>query len=296
MYEIKRTHARQAFKDLLGQGTHFLITILVGLNGVRDGTIKKDDEFRTVWNPKSTKASAERSRHFALDLSLIRAVDAMDTYFIQARRKPTILPGDGFGAAMDGTGQSVAKRLAVFNNYLPVLSAEENLFLRLAIEWRNRRVHSLADERLSATDINDLRNGSGTLRRNHNGLEIDEVIARYQASEPPLFKDAASVIRSVQDAVKYYDFEILRLLNIEEYVKGILVLTLSPSRASSALRHGVARTWGAPLKREAKVLRILRMAGVHWTAEVEGREIPAALIDRLTQMSEAEALAYLTDC
>src|SRR4051812_20576999 len=84
MYELKRTQARAAFKDLLGQANHFLITLLVGLGAVRDGVATLDDEFRTSWSPHDVKRSAERSRQFALDLSLVRAIDALDTYMMHA--------------------------------------------------------------------------------------------------------------------------------------------------------------------------------------------------------------------
>src|ERR1700721_2138620 len=83
MYELKRTHARAAFKDLLGQANHFLITLLVGLGAVGDGTAMLDQEFRTSWNPRDVRKSAERSRQFAFDLALVRAVDALDTFLVQ---------------------------------------------------------------------------------------------------------------------------------------------------------------------------------------------------------------------
>ena len=85
-YDLKRTQARAAFKELLGHANHFLITILVGLNGVKCGTVKHDDEFRAAWNPRDAKASAERSRLFALDLALVRAVDSLATYMVRCRR------------------------------------------------------------------------------------------------------------------------------------------------------------------------------------------------------------------
>ena len=55
MFELTRTDARATFKDLLGQANHFLITILVGLNGVRSGATQIDEEFRTSWNARSVR-------------------------------------------------------------------------------------------------------------------------------------------------------------------------------------------------------------------------------------------------
>ena len=48
MFDLKRTTARAEFKDVLGHANHFVITILVGLNGVKNGVIAYDDEFHTA--------------------------------------------------------------------------------------------------------------------------------------------------------------------------------------------------------------------------------------------------------
>ena len=118
MFELNRTQARWAFKDLLGQANHFLITILVGLDGVRSGEVTLHPEFRTSWNPQNVARSAERSRIFVMDLALIRSIDALDTYMMMSARKPTAIGDRALVAAMDGSGRSIARRLDAFDAHL----------------------------------------------------------------------------------------------------------------------------------------------------------------------------------
>ena len=298
MYELKRTHARAAFKDLLGQANHFLITLLVGLGAVSDGTAKLDEEFRTSWNPRDAKKSAERSRQFALDLALVRAVDALDIYMMQARREPTALPSPQFASAMDETRQSVSKRLETFSTFLNPLAVQQRLFLKLAIDWRNRRVHSLAADTLTKAEQNELLTHSAKLKEEHRGLDVKELIARYRVNEAPSFKDAASVIGLTQTAVEHFDGQLLAGLEIESYLRGLMVRALNPPRSpevKDALRNACMNTWGDTEKRANKSLRILRMVGVHPTTVVKGRQVPDALVERIAAMTQDEAFEYFSE-
>jgi hypothetical protein len=298
MYELKRTHARAAFKDLLGQANHFLITLLIGLGAVRDGIATLDDEFRTSWKPHDVKRSAERSRQFALDLSLVRAIDALDTYMMQARRSPTALPTSEFASAMDGTGQKVSKRLEVFSTYLKPLAIRQKLFLKLAIDWRNRRVHSLASEALTSEEQKELLKYSVELAEDHRGLDVKELVARYRANEAPSFKDAASVISLTHTAVKHFDAQLLAGLELESYLRGLIAQALDPPGASGvkdALRNACTKTWADPEKRANKSTRILRMVGVHPTDAIEGRQVPDELVEKIAAMTPEVAFEYLSD-
>jgi hypothetical protein len=297
MYELKRTHARAAFKDLLGQANHFLITLLVGLGAVRDGTATLDEEFRTSWNPHDVTRSAERSRQFALDLSLVRAIDALDTYMMQARRSPTALSSLAFASAMDGTGQKVSKRLEVFSTYLKPLPVKQQLFLKLAVDWRNRRVHSLANETLTSDELKELLQYSEELAEDHRGLDVKALMVRYRANEAPSFKDAASVIKLAQIAVKNFDSQLLSGLEIESYLRGLIVRALdlpSESNGRAALRNACFKTWGDPEKRVTKSIRILRMVGVHPTDKLEGRQVPDELVEKIAAMNPELAFKYFT--
>jgi hypothetical protein len=293
MYELKRTLARATFKDLLGQANHFLITILVGLNGVRSEHVGLDKEFRTSWNPRDVRRSADRSRIFVLDLGLVRAVDAFDTYMMRTRRRPIALASVGFAASMDGTGQRVSKRLDVFNRFLPSLSPAHTAFLRLAFDWRNRRVHSLAEDNMDSRDIDILTEADESFHEEFGGLDVRELVRHYQAGEAPTFKETAAVIRLVHSAVEHFDGHLLSSLNVENYIRDCLADHLSSSNEPAESLAGVcSRVWGSEKKR-SKVLRLLRFVGVHEVAEVTARRIADEYIEFVLSMTPSEAAEYL---
>src|SRR5690554_4101596 len=96
MLELKHTPALNHFKDLIGQTNHYLITILIGLEGVRDGSVTKGDSFNVTWNPKSVEDSAKRSRRFARNSALSWAIDALDAYMGFLGKKPFCISDSGF--------------------------------------------------------------------------------------------------------------------------------------------------------------------------------------------------------
>ena len=63
--KLSKSKNLKIFKNEIGQANHFLITILVGLDGVHDNKINIKEEFSTSWNPKNRIDSANRSREFA---------------------------------------------------------------------------------------------------------------------------------------------------------------------------------------------------------------------------------------
>jgi hypothetical protein len=305
MFELSRTHARAAFKDLLGQANHFLITILVGLNGVRTGSVDIDQEFRTSWNPRNVKQSADRSRAFALDLALVRAVDSLDAYMMTSRRRPLVLTNSSFSSSMDGAGQSVAKRFDVFNTYLSPLSKHHTAFVKLAIDWRNRRVHSLVDDETSSDDIKSLQGAVDTLQKEFSGLDVTELIQSYMFGSAPTFKEAAAIIRLVHLVVENFDTQLLNNLEIDRYLRDALAIQLGGqgrSKNALALSHSCRQIWGHPTKKEVKILRALQLIGVHSVDESKktddskkrGRAISDDLINQFLEMTSEDAMSFLT--
>ena len=83
------SRAFRKFKTEMGQANHFLITIMVGLDAVEDGA-KKRESFHTTWNPQNARASASRSRHYAIKSALAWAVDNLDMYLRLCNRIPRL--------------------------------------------------------------------------------------------------------------------------------------------------------------------------------------------------------------
>lgn len=290
MFVLSRTYARWAFKDLLGQANHFLITILVGLNGIRKNSVTIDDEFRTSWNPKNSRRSAERSRVFALDLSLVRAVDALDTYFMMSVRKPCALQDADFISAMDGTGRSVAKRLRVFDAHLPSLRESHKAVLEVAIEWRNHRVHSLSDDRVNNATRKIIQDDSEFIKNHYSGLDVRIMLSHFDAGMSPTFKEAASIIHLCHQAVEHYDTEILSRLPIERYIIDNVVMILEQGGVD--LSRPISRIWGGP-KREAKALRLLRLAGVSKSNTAAGRQVPDGFVENFISLKPDDVENFL---
>lgn len=290
MYELNRTQARRAFKDLLGQANHFLITILVGLNGVRNGKIGIEEEFRTSWNPKSVERSAERSRIFVLDLALIRAIDALDTYMMMSARRPCAFPNTGLASAMDGTGRSVARRLDVFDQELQCLAAHHKAILSVAIEWRNRRVHSLSRDKINRSVFQLIRQEAVNFRQEYSGLEVEEFIKHFNAADAPTFKEAAAVIRLTHEAVSRFDEFLLRELPVERYLSDALLLFLEERNGSPS--RTIKKIWDHP-KKHRKAIRLLGLVGVNETDTLSGRRVPDEFVDELTGLNSAQVLEFL---
>lgn len=290
MFVLSRTHARWAFKDLLGQANHFLITILVGLNGIKANRINIDPEFSTSWNPQDSKRSAERSRVFALDLALVRAVDALDTYFMMSVRKPCALADESFIADMGATKRSVANRLDVFNQHLPSLDAGQIALLKLAIEWRNRRVHSLAEDRLVKAQRQLILSQQTHLAKAYAGLDAKALLARFDGRIAPSFKEAASIIRVCQEAVEHYDTHLLEKLPLTSYLCDAVLMILSDGDRNR--QSAINRIWDHP-KREAKALRLLRLAGVSEQINAVGREVPKSFVEAFVSLGPKEVEDFL---
>ena len=85
---LRQTSAYSELRERLGQANHLLITILIGIEGVRTGNAKKSDEFHATWNPKSIEESAQRSRRFARDAMLNHIVDSLGVYLSLLREPP----------------------------------------------------------------------------------------------------------------------------------------------------------------------------------------------------------------
>ncbi len=292
-YELNRTRARWAFKQLLGQANHFLITVLVGLNGVRSGVCKLEDEFRTSWNPKDTARSADRSRVFVLDLALVRAIDAFDTYMMYSVRKPCALPNTEFLTEMGQAGRSVRKRFSVFDKHLKQLDSPTKAALDIAIEWRNRRVHSLANDKIDKNVKNALLDHSEHFERGYSGLKIDELISHFDAGVAPTFKEAAAIIRLCHEVVAHYDEFLLQQLDIEQYLKASLLHFIDKNGGTRLLT--IQKTWKQSPKKNKKVIRLLRMVGVNRTSTPEGRKVPESFVNYLTNLESDEVVNFIQE-
>lgn len=230
---INSTPARAAFKKNAGQNNHFLITVLVGLDSVREGKAVLNEEFSTSWSPKDTSRSALRSRDYVLVTSLAWIADLVDVYRKQIQAMDSAFD-DSLSAKIekldgrDSRLSGVARELGIPRNN-PSL-----LMMRFAIKWRNTIVHSDAANRLDSQLRADLIASADALSEAHRGLSIERSITSFSHGSAPTFKEAASFISAAQNLVKILDEATLSKMDVDKYAESTLITYFSESFAHNS--------------------------------------------------------------
>ena len=235
---IKTTRARLQFKEMLGQANHFLITTLIGLNAVENNVAKPTSSFSAAWNPRNVTASARRSRAFVLDMALVRSVDALDAYLSTAHRKPSLFELASLRSEMDGARNSVAKKFhAVVTHNLGPTPLRAAL-CRLAVDWRNRRVHSLAENELTVNDRNLIKASATDIAAEYRGLVASTLLENFENSKEPTFKEAAGLINLMHHVVREIDAKLIANVDMNRLVREAIL-------AEMGVTSGTAAQWKA---------------------------------------------------
>lgn len=245
---LNHSAARRRFKDLLGPANHLLITILVGLSAVERRLVTEcPPELHAAWNPKDHTASALRSRKMVLEMTLVRATDAFDCYVAWSRRTPSLIQQPDMQRRIDRCEQSALRKLNVMSSLqglTPVLCA----LVEVLIVWRNRAVHSLADNEVSESAWNTLRSNEEWIRSEFRGMELDRLFGDFERGSAPSFKEIASFIRAVQSLVQEMDAALLSQLDPEQYLKDLILNLLRKTTADEPPKKAMLRNaqsiWG----------------------------------------------------
>ncbi|EKN69279.1 hypothetical protein BABA_10466 [Neobacillus bataviensis LMG 21833] len=222
---INTTRARKDYKQLIGQTNHFLITILVGLDGINTGRVSLNPSFSTSWNPQNMQTSALRSRHFAIKATLAWCVDALDGYFVMACEEPDIVQ-DSTLIHTSLNEKSIFRKFKAFNNKysanLHTVSVEAAL-IEVAITWRNRLIHFNSDNSISATKRSFLIRQKSYIQTNYQGLDIEVLLDNYDGyKNPPRFKEVTALIRAIHKYVEVLDAAIIGNINYNNYAHAII--------------------------------------------------------------------------
>lgn len=219
--KYQKSYALKLFKKELGQANHFLITILVGLDGVKSGVVSKNADFDAAWNPHDVENSAGRSRVFAIKSSLAWAVDCLDMYFLLCNKKPKLL-NDELSRTFDGTGHSV------YNKYKAIISCYEmdeieKACIDLLICWRNRTTHYFAENNISEETRKVLLNKI-CYDDNAKKCHLDEVqmLSSFDKGETPSFKEVAFLIRKTILFVTHLDEKLLNSIDTLDILDSML--------------------------------------------------------------------------
>lgn len=218
--------ARRHFKMRIGQVNHFLITLLVGLDGVKKGSCVLPEEFRTSWNPRDVIRSADRSTRFALDATLSWAIDNLDSYFVEAARKPSIIEDASLKSDYEGAERSVNKRFNAFYKAVKRRDGEITKYaalVALAIQWRNNLVHFGAENELGAEYDSFLRSNSDFYYQEFCHLDVDQMLGSFLKKDGhPSFKEVTSMIRAIHKFVEKVDCCLLQSLNEQRFMSDLL--------------------------------------------------------------------------
>ena len=298
---ISQSRSRSAFKDLLGNANHLIITALVGLDAVERGIVTEvPEDLRAAWSPKNAEVSAKRSRRLLLDMALIRAIDAIDVYLREAVRKPALIQSSEFRRDLDSAGLSIFKKLQAVERHLPALDKLALAIVFLMVAWRNRSAHSEADLDAPQHHLDVLQDNAIELSDRFRGLDAEMLLGGYEAVRPTTFKEVASLINAAHHLVAELDARLLRAIDVERFAKDAIWASLGSSRRPNELieqarmRRAVS-VWGKdPVDRPRAVLRLLNQLGFSTVAPgtQTGAVLPEQILKSVQDQTPKSVLVW----
>ena len=220
MLELNWSGHLNHFKNHLGQTNHYLITILIGLEGVRTGKVTKEESLNVSWNPKSLEESVVRSRRFARNSALSWAIDALDAYLGYLPKKPFAFNDVELVKAFNT--RSVYTR---FNAVIKFCNYGTDLplsLIQLGIQWRNNLVHYHAENELDTsykTFISKIK--AEDIKERFRGLNPHKILENFEKNSSPTLKEVAGIIQSIHFIVLELDKFLIQHINIIDYIKSL---------------------------------------------------------------------------
>lgn len=215
-----RSRPRRAFKNLLGNANHLIVTALVGLDAVERGVVREvPDDLHVAWSPNDPVISAKRSRRLILEMALIRAIDAVDVYLLEALRKPALIQSVNSRRDLDSAGLKIFQKLQTVEHHCPTLDNLPLAMISLMVAWRNRSAHSEADIDVPQHHLDVIQARAEELAQRFRGLNADMFLSGYDAVRPATFKDVASLINAAHHLVVELDAQLLATLDVERFLK-----------------------------------------------------------------------------
>jgi hypothetical protein len=301
MLYLSRSRPRSAFKDLLGNANHLIITTLVGLDAVERGIVEQvPEDLHAAWSPKNAVNSAKRSRRLLLDMALIRAIDAVDVYLRNAVRKPALIQSADFRRDIDSAGLSIFKKLQAVEHHFKPFAPLPLAIIFLMVAWRNRSAHSEADLDAPQHHLDILRHRASDIADRFRGLDADMLLDRYEAVKPTTFKEVASLINAAHHFVEELDTQLLKTIDIERFVKDAVWASLGSSQRATELieqtrMRRAASVWGKdPSDRGRAVLHLLKQLGFSNIAPkgFTGAAISTQLLIKIQEQTPKSVLTW----
>jgi hypothetical protein len=262
--------------------------VLVALEAVKAGGLAKDATIRVTWADDAQREQAVRhARRFVYDAALGRIVDAFDAYLGSLRRQ------DAFVAAVPALGtpeRSIKARLETLVEALHLDSTLEVALTHLAIQWRNRRLHSGSTNRLEQRYVGVLRGCATTLGTDYGGIDPHALLRHFDSSRSPRLREVAAFSRGARTLASQIDRALALATHPVAYATELLAASFRQGGDGAAR---VASMWSAPPeKRRGKVAELLRTLGFRDRAIADGQAALAEdWLDDLSRASSREAAA-----
>lgn len=221
---VNHSYALKQFKKEIGQVNHYLVTILVGLNGIVPHDIDVSPELHAVWNPKSKKASVDRSKLYAQKATLAFVVDCLDMYLRLINRTPLLVSNELLKKELDRdeNSKSVYRRLNIVCKHLNITSLEYAM-TDLLICWRNRLVHFDADNDISHESRDTMLSHSSNMYCEKHHLDFKEMLRSFDSKNTPKFKEITSLVNATINLLYQIDSILVCQVGFLNYADRIVV-------------------------------------------------------------------------
>ncbi len=221
MLELNWTGHLNHFKKMIGHSNQYLITILIGIEGVRTGVVTKGDSFNVTWNPTSLEDTARNSRRFARNSALSWTMDALDAYLGFLRKQPFDFPTEFYDSIKNERFVfSLFNKVIDFTNYQLDLPLS---LVHLGIQWRNNLVHYHANNELEPQYVTYIRNvNMESIQERFRGLDPKLMYENFLDYKSPTFKEVAAIIQSTHYLVLELDKVLKEYVNVETYIDHII--------------------------------------------------------------------------
>lgn len=290
---LRRTSARKVFKQNHGQANHFLITLLVGLDAVRDGVATPADTFSATWVPLDRERSADRTRDFALRSTLASTIDAVDSYIRLLVPAPSPIAALGVRKQLDELGnQQLAHRVSAIAGVAEDLQIEVDL-IALAVLWRNSLVHFVSDPVLDEECERRLIDAEDVVHARYQGLGVSELIDRFRRHSgkvAPRFKELAGFNAAAHTLVRSVDSAILSQMVASDFFIEWL------RKFAKDRDNRITATWGKDHDTRQRALWTLaREAGFspikpdEFEYDLDGAVLSASEVQRIAAWSVVQA-------
>ena len=276
-FKLNHSVAQRQFKKRMGQANHFLITILIGLDEVSKGLVKKPDTLDVSWNPKDVKASAERSRVYALNSSLAWIIDNFDSYVQNCKRKPCLIENKKLSEELDSADRRVNDKFKVFFNRY---TSNKDLRLygalvALGIQWRNVTTHSEANNELDDEYEKILLDNKEWYSENFCHLDVDKALDSFKSHKNPTLKETTSIIKAVLRFVEIIDAELLKEIKDGRFLSELFEKHYQHGNDNKRLFLNLSK------ERQISVVKnVLLNSGYVYDKEGEGFEVDEAFVNR----------------